>query len=197
MYVNSETERAAGRYVDAFEFVRLGKSVDGLAPLAWFERVIEDLPEQDPSAMVTWSAVADRGPADEPLIHVAVHALVNVQCERCLSVMSIELQSQASLQLVRSEQELDDPDTFDFSELDAISAGTSFDKVLGTSKFDLLEQVEDELVLCLPYVPKHEVCPPSATLTSLAQAEVVEEPVEKRPSPFAVLAGLKTDGKKE
>jgi uncharacterized protein len=191
LYVNPETEQAVGRYIDAFEFVRLGKALEGVAPLAWFERVIEDMPEQDPEAMVRWSATADRGPADEPLIRLDVHAVVTVQCERCLGSMAIALDSEIALQLVQTEAELDDPDSFDFAELEDIEAGVSFDKVLGTGKFDLLEQVEDELVLCVPFVPKHDVCPAQPGGEVPEQGEAGDE-LEKRPSPFAVLASLKS-----
>jgi uncharacterized protein len=92
---------------------------------------------------------------------------------------------------VRSESELDDPDSFDFAELEDIEAGVSFDKVLGTSKFDLLEQVEDELVLCVPFVPKHDVCPAIPGGIEIGLGEGGDEP-EKRPSPFAALASLKS-----
>ena len=196
LYANPEAEQAVGRYIDAFEFVRLGKAQEGTAPLAWFERVIEDMPEQDPEAMVRWSATADRGPADEPLIRLDVHAVVTVQCERCLGAMSIALDSEIALQLVHSESELDDPDSFDFAELEDIEAGVSFDKVLGASKFDLLEQVEDELVLCVPFVPKHDVCAAIPGEIEIGLGEDGGDELEKRPSPFAVLANLKskTDG---
>lgn len=192
MYENPEAQKAVGRYVDAFEFVRLAKAQQGIAPLAWFERVIEDMPEQDPEAMVRWSATADRGPADEPLIRLDVHAVVTVQCERCLGPMAVALDSEIALQLVHTEAELDDPDSFDFSELEDIEAGVSFDKVLGTSKFDLLEQVEDELVLCVPFVPKHDVCPAIPGGVEIGQGDNTESQAEKQPSPFAVLANLKS-----
>ncbi|WP_420225856.1 hypothetical protein [Pigmentiphaga litoralis] len=51
---------APGRYIDAFEFVRLGKSAQGSVPITWFDRLVEDMPEQEPGAMVSWSAHADK-----------------------------------------------------------------------------------------------------------------------------------------
>ena len=33
------------------------------------------------------------------------------------------------------------------------------EKVVGAHHFDLLAQIEDELILSVPYVPKHDVCP--------------------------------------
>jgi len=54
----------------------------------------------------------------------------------------------------------------------------------------LLEHVEDELVLCIPYVPKHEICP-SADAVVPEQSDAAQEESQKRPSPFSVLAHLK------
>ena len=181
---------APGRYIDAFEFVRLGKPAQGSVPITWFDRLVEDMPEQEPGAMVSWSAHADKGPLGEPLIVLGVDTVLTVQCERCLGPMPVHLASEVPLQLVETEAELDDPDSFDVSELDAFEAGEAFDKVLGTRKFDLFEQVEDELILCVPYVPKHDVCPEGALPPGLGDADTDSEE-EREPSPFAALAKLK------
>lgn len=61
------------------------------------------------------------------------------------------------------------------------------EKVVGSHHFDLLAQIEDELILSVPYVPKHDVCPGAQAKDS----EASQEPVVKRPSPFAVLEQLK------
>jgi len=50
------------------------------------------------------------------------------------------------------------------------------------------ELVEDELILEVPYVPRHVQCPETADLD--AQADEVANR-EERPSPFAVLGQLK------
>ena len=58
--------------------------------------------------------------------------------------------------------------------------------------FNLLELIEDELLMALPVVPKHEVCPDPVTL-QVADPDVVEEASEK-PNPVAVLQQLKNKG---
>jgi len=182
--VNDSSEPGAVRHIDAFEFVRLGRSLEGSAPLARFVRLLDGLPEQDPSATVNWSARADRGPLGEPLIRLDVETALTLQCQRCLGPLAIPIESEVALQLVETEAELDDPDTFDESDLDAIESGRDFEKVLGSRRFDLFEQVEDELILSVPYVPRHDVCPEGEDGRS------GDDP-GKKPSPFAVLAGLK------
>ena len=36
------------------------------------------------------------------------------------------------------------------------------DVVLGSRRFDLLALLEDELLLAMPYAPKHDACPPAS-----------------------------------
>lgn len=182
--VKNVSEAGAVRHIDAFEFVRLGRSLEGSTPLARFVRLLEGLPEQDPAAVVRWSARADRGPLGEPLIRLDVETVLTLQCQRCLGPLATPIESEVALQLVETEAELDDPDVFDESDMDAIEAGRDFEKVLGSRRFDLLEQVEDELILSVPYVPRHDVCPSGGGKSGDAP--------DDKPSPFAVLAGLKT-----
>ena len=107
--------------------------------------------------------------------------------------------SEVLLQLVKSESDLDDGftngDVTDGSagSDDEDEEGNGFvsnqpEKVVGSHHFDLLAQIEDELILSVPYVPKHDVCPGAqAKVSDVPQ----EEPAVKRPSPFAVLEQLK------
>ena len=56
---------------------------------------------------------------------------------------------------------------------------------------DLLELVEDELILALPIVPRHETCPEPLVVSKEASAHIKEEGPGERDHPFAVLAQLK------
>jgi uncharacterized protein len=58
--------------------------------------------------------------------------------------------------------------------------------------FDLATLIEDEVLMDLPVVPRHDTCPVPVKLTA---ADADFEEVSPKPSPFAVLAGLKVAGK--
>jgi uncharacterized protein len=62
-----------------------------------------------------------------------------------------------------------------------------------TRHLDALELVEDELLLSLPLVPRHEVCPQPLPVTT-AELPEDEDGDEERPNPFAALAALKGRG---
>lgn len=176
----------ASGFIDAFEFVRLGKSLSQDTPLSRFERLLSDLPEQAIGKQVWWSAQADRGPLAEPLIRLHVRTELELECERCLEPFTLQVESSAVLHVVETEEQLADADSVDQSDPDVIDPAADFEKVLGSRKFDLIEQVEDELILCVPYVPKHDVCP------TKGPAGDVPEASEEKPSPFAMLAQLKS-----
>lgn len=80
----------------------------------------------------------------------------------------------ARLEVVRSEADAD------AAPLDDDEA----DVIVGSRSFDLITQIEDELLLALPVSPRHAVCPDEMLPE--------ETEAEKKPSPFAVLANLKT-----
>src|SRR5579859_2605344 len=75
--------------------------------------------------------------------------------------------------------------------------------IVGSNHFDLVDLIEEELLLSLPLVPKHEVCPEvhesllsgadgtegEGEDAALDEADEGAEP--ERPNPFAALESLK------
>jgi len=165
---------------NTWELARLGKELQGQASLVGFLRLLEGLPEQAESR-VDWSLTGETDSLERRYLTVRAQAVVTLECQRCLGLFELPLAVENRLQLVETEAEIeaeetgeDDPETPD--------------QLLGTSHFDVLPLVEDELILALPYVPKHKVCP--------SLHEALEAPAGSdtgRPSPFAVLAELKKD----
>jgi len=207
-------KEADPRRIDAFALAKKGDSVSGETPLVRFFRLCEGLPEQN--GVVRWKARGATGQgtgktgviSGQPLLHLRVQADLLLDCQRCGQPFTFAVDARAVLQLVESDadlddelsllqdeedDEIDDEDPF-FSEDGAESdedADADFpsgypEKVVGSRHFDLLAQVEDELILNVPYVPRHDVCPGAQ-----ASAAAPEEPDERRPSPFAVLGQLK------
>ncbi|MCG7325183.1 DUF177 domain-containing protein [Achromobacter sp. ACRQX] len=189
--------------IDAFAFARLGKSAQGSIALVRLARVVDGLPEQPlgEAGLVTWSVQGEEGKTGllmgQPLLRLHVKANPVVVCQRCNAPFAYPVDSEVVLQLVKSEDDLDDDHSFadqgDDDDEDDEGVGRDSvaqlpEKVVGSHHFDLLAQIEDELILSIPYVPKHDVCPGAQAKASEAPEE---EPAVKRPSPFAVLEQLK------
>ncbi|HUH87871.1 MAG TPA: YceD family protein [Pusillimonas sp.] len=150
----------------------------GQNSLVDFGRLVAGLPQQQVGSQVQWSVQGQGTPAGKRFIKVEAAASVTLECQRCLQPFVLPVQVENRLEVVRSPSELDG-DEDDETE-----------RIVGSPRFDLLELIEDELILSLPSVPKHEVCP-SAPGFSGGSGEPVAEVV--RPSPFAVLERLKKD----
>ena len=194
------------RNIDVFALAKNGSLMEGETALVRFLRLCEDLPEQN--GLAVWQVQGSIGQgtgktgviSGQPLLHLHVRADLLLDCQRCGQPFAFPVDAQAVLQLVESEadldddlsvlQEEDDEDSFSDNEDDENAAADPSagypEKVVGSRHFDLLAQVEDELILNVPYVPRHDVCPGAQ-----ASAAAEQEPVERRPSPFAVLGQLK------
>jgi uncharacterized protein len=166
--------------VDTWDLARLGREQRGEAALASFARLLDGLPAQAES-LVSWAIAGQTDALQRRYITLRADATVRMVCQRCLAEFDLPLHVETRLQLVETEAEIqaeesgeDDPE--------------APDQVLGSSFFDVLSLVEDELILALPYVPKHEVCP--SLPKELNDSEGGDA---GRPSPFAVLAKLKKD----
>lgn len=172
------------QYIDTNEVTQLGQTIGGKVPLAQFTRLLEDFPEQDSTSLATWVLKGERDMTGQRFLRLQVNANPKLTCQRCLAPLEWPIESDTRLLLVNSEAALegDSPDD---------ESGEGVERILGARRFDVLALVEDELILSLPYVPKHEVCPSSLAAFPAQDEPSVDEDV--RPSPFAVLGQLKKD----
>src|SRR3546814_10899932 len=76
----------------------------------------------------------------------------------------------------------------DVCSSDLAESDDIIERIVGSQRLDVLELVEDEIILGLPYVPMHDVCP---SLPESLSQEPDTDPA--RPSPFAALSQLKKD----
>ena|SRR5690606_31368763 len=169
------------QYIDTYELTRLGSTVRGQAPIASFTRLTADLPEQSDTS-VEWAVTGETDARHQRFLRVAVKAAPMLECQRCLQPFEWQVETENRLQVMKSESDLDVEGVHD-AEPDEL-----IERIVGSARLDVLELVEDEIILGLPYVPKHDVCP------SLPESPVQEEQSESesgKPSPFAVLSQLK------
>lgn len=173
------------RAFDLFAFIRSGERASGTVNLAEMPRLLAEQAADAPVDADTrfrWQmqgAIREEATAGESarqrlFVDLEVDGAVWLQCQRCLKAYGQPLPVRTRLEVVRSEAEAD------AAPLDDDEA----DVIVGSRTFDLITQIEDELLLALPVSPRHAVCP-----EGILPGDV--EP-EKEPSPFAVLANLKT-----
>ena len=129
---------------------------------------------------VAWSARAElrniAGARAQLWLHLQAHAQVRLQCQRCLLPMHEGLSAQRSFLFVSDE-----------AEAARLDEEMEDDVLVLPARLDLAELVEDELILALPLVPRHEVCAQPMSV----DAQGAELPEPKRPNPFAALEALR------
>ncbi len=171
--------------LDVEVFAKESGRLEGRWPLAGFTRLAESahadaLPAEGDE--VTWQADGElrpvRGGTAEIWLHVTAQARLNQECQRCLQPVAVPLEVQRSFRFAPDE-----------AAAAAIDADSEDDTLVLTRALNLHDLVEDELILTLPLVPRHEDCP-----QPLAAPEEVEAPSAERPNPFAALAALKGKG---
>ena len=136
--------------------------------------------EPAPTQRVQWSLQGQLvpSPAGEPelWLHLLAQVSVTLQCQRCLQAMDQPLRVDRRFRFVRTEAEAE--------RLDEVSED---DVLVLSPKIDAMELLEDELILVLPLVPRHEpACPNPLPLP----ADELD-PEEPAPNPFAALAALR------
>lgn len=167
------------RRVDVAALAQAHQAVAGSTPIAELPRLFETAaPEAPPQATdsLNWQVQGEcrRLTGETQLwLHLQANAHIALTCQRCLQPVVTDLAMARSVRFVDGESVA--------AEMDADSE----DDILALAPdFDLLNLLEDEMLLALPLVPRHEVCPEPLPLAPAA-------PEAPRESPFAVLSQLK------
>ena len=178
-------------------FAAEGATLAGVWPGANLARLAESqAPPQDGAlTAVSWQAQGERHPlpAGEPEIWLALQASAPVwlTCQRCLQPLTLSLTLDRRLRFVQGE-----------SQAEAMDAELEDDVLALPRWLDLRELIEDELLLALPLVPRHDTCPQPLPVAVGQSEERGEDPgaepwpddVPDQPHPFAVLQALKSGG---
>jgi uncharacterized protein len=130
---------------------------------------------------VHWSVNGEvrkpQGADSQYWLHVMAQTHAALTCQRCLGHCRAILLVERSFIFVQGETQA--------AELDA---AIEEDVLVLTKELNLQTLIEDELLLALPLVPRHEVCPEPIELLSQ------DEPEAQALHPFAALAALKRGG---
>jgi len=159
--------------IDALDFVRSGKSLQGSIPVLNLKRLSSYLTNSAGELAYLVTGLLDE--RDRPLLEMSVNGTIDLSCQRCLEKIEYTLDMRTALLLARNEDELSryDEDIF----VDAIYA---------SNELDILALIEDEAILSLPVSPRHEDATRCHSLTGTG----IHEATAKE-HPFTVLASLK------
>ena len=164
----------SNRPLDIEALALAGGQVGGTAPLSSLARVAQACVAGAPLGEVRWDARAQMrtgGTGEQQMwLHLEADCVVPLTCQRCLDTAQIRLRVGRWFRFVPDEASAVAQDNDCDEDLLVLDAGFALESLL-----------EDELVLELPHIPRHDQCP----------AENPAPPQERRPHPFAALAGFK------
>ncbi|MDO8455779.1 MAG: DUF177 domain-containing protein [Burkholderiaceae bacterium] len=134
---------------------------------------------------VEWQAQGDQGvqvegsgATPQGWLHLQAKTHLPQVCQRCLADVDLALEVDRSYRFVVDEATAEAQD--DESEEDVLAL---------SREFNLMELIEDELLMALPLVPRHEVCPVQPKMA--VSDDDFESTSGDKPNPFAVLGSLK------
>jgi uncharacterized protein len=153
--------------IDGFEFASAGRSLRGVLPIRDFSRLHDLLAADD--GEVAYEVDGLRDEHGRPSVRVRAQGTLQLRCQRCLEALPFEVRADEVLVLAASQAEID-------AEPEDVHGA---DRVVATKEMPVRELIEDELILALPYAPRHAGC-----IGGAAQGAV------DRSLPFAGLRGL-------
>ena len=187
------------RKIDAYDFIAqqrpTAKPLIGEAEVDHFIRFSSDLPIQELAGesstdsqelnRVFWQIDGEQlssnlYPRGRFLLHLYVEADPVVICQRCMKPFRYPLIVESTVEVIRAESQFETANDTGEVVLD------EYEKVLASPLLDVLDLIEDELILALPFMLSHEGCEEGQSLL-----DEYATPAEE--SPFAILEKLKKD----
>jgi uncharacterized protein len=139
-------QSTAGKRPTRFDALKLsasGESLAGAIDAGDLPRIADRLARDAGPAGVDWRLVGGIDGQRRPLLTLTLSGSVPLVCQRCLQPFVATVNQSTQLLLARSEAEL--------ARLDA----EDLEVILATERLDPLGLVEDELLLSLPFSPRH------------------------------------------
>ncbi|MBI3344886.1 MAG: DUF177 domain-containing protein [Gammaproteobacteria bacterium] len=161
-------------HIDPLQLAGKGELLSGDLELAGMRRLAPSLHTTEGAVEVTLEFGVD--PERIPYLQGHIRGKLILTCQRCMQAVDFPVDLDMTLGLVNSPAEADAlPDHYE-------------PLMAGSEPVILPDVIEDELLLCLPLVPKHpeSQCP--------ASAQKREEKPQDTRKPFAVLSDWKKNG---
>ncbi|RKZ90636.1 MAG: hypothetical protein DRR19_09475 [Candidatus Parabeggiatoa sp. nov. 1] len=151
-------------------------NLKGHVALAQMERLHDSLCDVQGDAHIDWSFAMDD--KQRPTISGSVHAQLPMLCQRCLQPMLWPVDKRVALVILTHEP----------TENEELPAGYEANTLINTPN-SLITLIEDELILALPIVAIHSICPSN----EYQLQETLAEDLTFQNNPFYVLSKLKNN----
>jgi len=160
--------------IDSFAFARAGRHMEGEVAVAQLTRLADFLSKSVGALRYEIDGLIDDD--GHPAANLHLQGQLNLVCQRCNAPLQFGIDRTTRFRFVYSEEELNSLPIED----DDIEA------VVGSRNMSVHDWIEDEAILSLPLVPRHDGC------NAPVGSDEISSPVSVS-NPFAVLLGLRDD----
>ncbi len=172
-------------HLDIKAFAQSGSTITGHDLLPKYERLMQETQGLGADRRLNWSAHGelrtDATGAQQVWLHLTVDVSLPLTCQRCMGPVDLVVAVHRSFRFCDSEEAAESQDAQAEEDVLALSLD-----------FNLSDLIEDEVLMALPVVPRHEECPVDVKLVAV-DSDFDAASAEKR-NPFAMLVKLQ-DGK--
>jgi len=178
--------------IDPFRLALARREYDGNLSLTHFKRLGQSLTDNDGLVQVSLAFGTETVGVDLSYVHGLIKADLMIQCQRCLEPMKFPVDMEFSIAFVHTDNE-------------AEAVPVPYEPfVVDELPITLLDLIEDEILLFLPGIARHELdeCPAKHWIAEDGEDhELINDTLNngghsgKSENPFSVLAQLKTPDK--
>lgn len=169
-------------HLDVKAFAQSASAIAGPDLLSKYERLMQETHGLGADRVINWAAHGelrtDEAGAEQVWLHLTINASLPLTCQRCLGLVDMLVAVNRSFRFVGSEE-----------AAEAQDEEAEEDVLVLNRDFNLADLIEDEVLMALPVIPRHETCPQEVKL-AVADPGFETASAEKR-NPFAVLAKLR------
>jgi len=171
--------------LDVQAFAEAATRREGRDTLSNYERLMQETQGLGGDLPLSWAAQGelrtDAIGASQAWLHLTVAARLPLTCQRCLGPADIQVAVDRWFRFVATE-----------AVAEAADDDAEEDLLVTSRQFNLAGLVEDEVLMGLPLVPRHDQCPPGLTMAVSDPGFEAAQP--EKPHPFAALAKLRSGG---
>ncbi len=164
-------------FIEPLRFAETRRALSGVLGLDRMDRLAESL--YDGEGEVVLSLSFDRDRQGIPYAEAVIEARLRLLCQRCLGPWETRVRREVKLAFTRDE-----------ADVQRLAEHGYEPVVMARYHVLLRDLVEDELLLALPMIPRHE----EACRSQRDFGGESERDVPRGDNPFAVLSRLKGDG---
>ena len=133
------------QFVDLRQLALQNADLKGEVALAQLQRLHDSLCEIQGTVRIDWSFAFDD--KQHPTIQGSIQTQLLMRCQRCLQPMQWTVDTQVALVAFNSEPHVNEELPTGYEVL-----------TLSKPRISLLNLIEDEIILALPIVAKHDIC---------------------------------------